>query len=323
MFMVGATFMPPRLTQLDSIRGIAALAIVILHFSFLIPAIASPVTHEFYLAVDVFFVLSGFVMVYVYGPAFLLEVRPRDVGTFLWARLSRIYPLHLATLAALVFLYVAQAIHRGGPTLGEPEDMHALVYNLLLLHGPWIDHPNWNAPSWSISVEWHFYLVFPLATFLLGRVSVGGLAALLAAAAAALAAFGIFYGFNVASGPLLLWRAAPEFAIGMALARLYRAGLLPLWMLNGAMARILAWRPLVHLGDISYSIYLVHGVVWVYVGATLHLLTGRNTFLFGWPPSLAFLLTLMAATIAISELSYRWIERPAQNAMRSLVSRRM
>lgn len=93
-----------RLPQLDSIRGLAAVAIVIYHFcSVLLPALISPIIARFYLAVDIFFVLSGFVMIHVYGAAFSTGIAVTDVLNFLRARFARIYPLHLATLLSMAY----------------------------------------------------------------------------------------------------------------------------------------------------------------------------------------------------------------------------
>ena len=308
-----------RLPQLDSIRGFAALAIVVFHFcEILLPALNSSLTAKFYFAVDVFFVLSGFVMIHIYGATFAAGVAPRDVLSFLWARLARIYPLHLVALLALVLLGVAQGLRRGGVPGDLGLAVHSFLYNVLLLHGPWLDRVSWNAPSWSISVEWHFYLVFPIAAFLLARASAKAPIIILAGAAAALGALAVHVPtFNIINGPLVLWRAAPEFAIGMATAVLYRCGALPGRLLDSPISRMLAWRPLVHLGEISYSVYLLHGVMWIYIASALHATTGQRAFVgLGIAPSAAILASLVVAVFCISEASYRWIECPARRWMR-------
>lgn len=60
-----------------------------------------------YLMVDLFFILSGFIMMHVYKNAFSSDLKFKSYLSFLKARLARIYPLHFFTLLFLVFIYYA------------------------------------------------------------------------------------------------------------------------------------------------------------------------------------------------------------------------
>jgi peptidoglycan/LPS O-acetylase OafA/YrhL len=86
-----------RFYELDSLRGIAAVAVVVFHYQFDFFDRANYTTaYPFpkgYLAVDLFFVLSGVVLAYRYGQELRSGTLP--VWRFMFARLTRLYPLHL------------------------------------------------------------------------------------------------------------------------------------------------------------------------------------------------------------------------------------
>lgn len=158
------------LNNLTALRGIAALLVVVFHSN----EIASNfITTEntfwfrkLYLMVDLFFILSGFIMCYVYETYFNDSTQSRKTIEFLKARLARIYPLHLVTLAALVLAVgITYAIGKDSNynafvlALYNPK---AIITNIFLLQSAHIHNMfTWNVPSWSISAEWLAYLVFP------------------------------------------------------------------------------------------------------------------------------------------------------------------
>lgn len=156
------------ITTLTAFRGIAALVVVIFHARSLNgwAFFGDDYTAFFdrgYLWVDFFFILSGFIMAYVYGHWFAdREIMTRRYGDFLIRRLRRIYPLHFFMLVLFVIM-VAGKIMTGR---GE-EDWAGLAatttHNLFLVQA-WHVHDflSLNQPSWSISAEWALYLVFPL-----------------------------------------------------------------------------------------------------------------------------------------------------------------
>jgi peptidoglycan/LPS O-acetylase OafA/YrhL len=149
---------------LESFRGLAALIVVIYHAAWLNPISFSRFFLNGPLMVDFFFVLSGFVM----SLSYLQKLRsPQDLGRFLWLRLGRLYPLHVAML--LVFLGIEcfklwAARHH--PLVADRSAFtfnngHTLLTNLLLVHSMGFDRQlSYNYPSWSISTEFYAYVLF-------------------------------------------------------------------------------------------------------------------------------------------------------------------
>src|SRR3546814_17317566 len=91
---------------LTSLRGIAALLVVVYHFSGgflpnLDPGRYSDFVPKGYLWVDLFFVLSGFIITHAYGDAFAERARRGSIPAFLFAGMARIYPVHLFFLCSL------------------------------------------------------------------------------------------------------------------------------------------------------------------------------------------------------------------------------
>jgi len=162
-----------RLVVLDSLRGLCALMVALMHINSISHISESTLVRQSWLFVDFFFVLSGFVIAHGYlgkieNPAALLE--------FVIRRFGRVWPLH----AAILLLFVLSEClklglsHVGGFPIHEPAftgryTLDALGANLLLVHAlGFYDLETWNGPSWSISVEFWTYLVFA-ATCLLAR----------------------------------------------------------------------------------------------------------------------------------------------------------
>jgi peptidoglycan/LPS O-acetylase OafA/YrhL len=150
-----------RFGSLDALRGIAALAVVAYHLD---DRLGWPFWFDnFYLGVDLFFVLSGFIIYAVYGDTI------RDGSAyrrFLWLRLARIYPLHLVTLLAFIVLQAAVTARGGNPEamllpIFSHNDIWSFLGNLFAVHGLHLfEGPSFNIPSWSISTELYTYVFF-------------------------------------------------------------------------------------------------------------------------------------------------------------------
>ncbi len=163
-----------HLHALTGVRALAALWVVFLHFRE--PFLILGPNHEGwdrltlsgYLGVDVFFVLSGFVISYNYLDR-LSEPSLAGTREYLGLRFARIYPVHLATLM-LTGLLVGAASLRGMSINSEAAYSPVnFVMNALMLQAvPPGD--SWNPPAWSISVEFGAYLAFPLLALLLAKV---------------------------------------------------------------------------------------------------------------------------------------------------------
>ncbi len=227
---------PADIRPLTALRFFAA-AWVVLYTYWPNLSVASPaLVAKGYLGVDLFFTLSGFILAHVYLDAF--AAGRFGYGGFLWARLSRIYPLHLACLVAIG----AMALAAGG--LGRAVDPNVLSWaslpaNLTLTQA-WGLAPvaGWNHPSWSISAEWFAYLSFP--AFALATLRLRGRPWLAIALALALlwgisGAFALFSGYSLTEATIH-WgalRIVPCFALGCAVNQLWRADVVK--------GRTLAW----------------------------------------------------------------------------------
>lgn len=154
------------------LRGIAALLVVAYHLQYggghhLAWEDLSAFFRRGYLWVDLFFVLSGFIISYTFHPARTTHVRLADAKAFWWARIARVYPLHLFCLAYLVGFWtlvtlLRLALDMSPPEVWSRESAVALVRQLLLLDA-WGFGPGqtWNIPSWSIGAELLAYGLFP------------------------------------------------------------------------------------------------------------------------------------------------------------------
>src|ERR1700733_8687541 len=185
-----------QLPSLTSLRGLAALWVVLFHYTALyFPRLDitghSSLIGKGYLAVDLFFMLSGFVMTHVYHRAFCDSVK-ENYRSFLVARVARLYPLHVVVLLLFVttallaqlLAYASTGTAEGIPLTGT-RSLAAAIANLFMLQGLSAEHLSWNYPSWSISVEFMAYLAFPLVLPMVWR---GGGAIPFAALAAVCAA---------------------------------------------------------------------------------------------------------------------------------------
>ena len=155
----------PELRALTSARGLAAWFVVLFHVRLSTVSLVGPEVTAFfdygYLAVDFFFMLSGFVIWLNYADR-LRARRLAEVPAFLWRRLARIYPLHLFVLMGAVAFAIAHVVI--GKPLPPRYDFADLPYHLLLIQTWGIGEMTmmWNVPAWSISCEFAAYLAFPL-----------------------------------------------------------------------------------------------------------------------------------------------------------------
>jgi peptidoglycan/LPS O-acetylase OafA/YrhL len=353
----------PKLDALTSLRFFAAMMIVFHHAENHLGFGPPPVNLG--QGVSFFFVLSGFILAYVYPS---LDT-PGAVKKFWRARVARIWPAHLAALALALILFDFSA---GSPLI--------LLTNVLMLHA-WVPmsafYFNYNGPSWSISTELFFYLVFPwfihdwsrtgkrklaLAFGLLLLLIVVTSLTLPPPSAAdpplsmsptqhsfiyisplgrlfefvcgiALAGLWRKHRDRALPGPATLWEIAAIAAIvvllyllkyqayrlteyvGSGLQWLVHAGAMPGFAFliyvvalgRGAISRALRHRALVLLGEISYSLYLLHQIVIVWLDS--HLVQFAPV-----PFPFAFVL-YVAIVLLLAYLVWRLVELPMRRLL--------
>jgi peptidoglycan/LPS O-acetylase OafA/YrhL len=321
-----------------ALRGIAALLVVIFHFrTILVPSTdLDAYTHFFakgYLWVDCFFILSGFILCYVYG------TRPSesrdDCNNFLWARFARIYPLHLATLLGLAAIQLC--IPRFTNQTAQIGDWNTFFLNLINIQAwGFLSAFDWNFPSWSISVEFAAYLTFPLIC--IGLVKARRFTTCAITSALALPwvlghdnweRLALYHGLPMFFAGILIFQirlrlpqrtinllqlisigslvAFLHFGLPDTLVVLCFAVMIYSTQFDSGPARILSARPLLALGTWSYSIYMLH--IPVRIVASLFLAAKLS------PP--AFFVIVLASTIALGAASYRLFEMPVRRKIMS------
>ena len=337
----------PELRALTSVRGIAAWMVVLYHIRLSVAGLPEAWVHVFakgYLAVDFFFLLSGFVIWLSWGER-LREHGWRAVPGFLHKRVARIWPLHLVVLVGAIAFAVAMALAGKHDPVEYP--FHELPLHILLVQN-WGFTPklSWNDPAWSISCELAAYLLFPLLVRTIDWRALPSWLVLLAIT--------IFLGIlAAATAPLLslghdiaqygLTRCLTEFAAGSAICALWvrwKAGptlpavlsfvftaamlcgwalglpeqlavpfafaglLLGLALTSGMRRNPLDWAPLHYLGEISYATYLSHFMLFV-VFKLVFVEDPRAI-----PPVLVGLYLVLVLGVSVS--LYHLVERPAQ-----------
>jgi peptidoglycan/LPS O-acetylase OafA/YrhL len=157
-----------RFQALDGLRGVAALLVVLLHVGWSNHLTENNFVQHGYLAVDLFFILSGLVISSNYSHRI---TNLGEARSFMGLRFFRLYPLHLAILGGFVCLECAKLVAqhafaiRSGPQppFTGGDSFGALVANLFVIHGLHVlDGPSWNGPSWVISCEFAAYLAFSI-----------------------------------------------------------------------------------------------------------------------------------------------------------------
>ena len=270
-----------ELSSLTGIRFYAALVVFLYHAPQLVLGMSSMGEGNVLfnggdLGVAFFFVLSGFILTYNYAETFRDGVSGSAYRRFVWNRLTKIYPVHLLTL----LLVLPIAIY--SPQF--PLDWRAVPLHVTLLQCFWPSaNPPFsdylNRPSWSISCEWFFYLIGPLAMFgALGNrrrwvpvvVSVGYVLGL-----------GVFLWQSESDSVRLYFvsRFAPsrfvEFLAGIFVARVFLAssvnllGPRSIWMQAGGVALL--------LGGLVYAPH----APWPFLGGGLLYLPGSVLLILG------------------------------------------
>lgn len=320
---------PPTIRSIQLLRAAAATLVVLFHLG---------LAGKGYTGVDLFFVISGFIM----G-----TVGDRDrPGAFLMRRILRIAPLYWAVTLALCALSLVPGLMRNFDfTAGE------LAKSLLFI--PYMGRQGeiWPLviPGWTLNFEIFFYALFAVG-LAIGRPRATTILLLLVLVALGLAWPGSDARYRVYTSPLLLefaaglaiahggrrlpsWLGLPLFGAGVLLfaamlfmpfgiaegfERLLFAGLPAVLVVGGAVAmeRAGQWRslaPLEYVGDISYSLYLTHGLVLAFTAR--YIAPGPAEYAVG-----------LIACYAGAAATYHLFEKPVtdrlQSGWRRLIARR-
>ncbi len=171
-----------EIKALTGLRIVAALWVVMFHFRPLLweasPRLKddlAPLLNAGAQGVDLFFILSGFVLTWNYfdrmGPSWSL----RATLHFLWLRLSRVWPVYLVTMH-IAALWILFTLHVGTVPSEDVDKLTAISYvrQLLMVQlwfDPFFDHTSWDGPAWSISAEWLAYLMFGVLVLVIFRIA--------------------------------------------------------------------------------------------------------------------------------------------------------
>ncbi|NOV25361.1 acyltransferase [Cupriavidus necator] len=332
-----------RIYEIDSLRGIAALIVVFTHFQ---PFFWSRVVHWGFLAVDLFFILSGIVLTKTYEAQILSgSISARD---FLARRFARLAPLHYLALALFLLAELWSWVTGHGHVVNWYMPLYSFFLNLVFLQNVGLtSQMTWNDVSWSISTEmvvnllWFYVLVKlrPTAAFFISAVIVAGLFIFTTMGPNLDFTFANKFGINIG-----LVRCVMGFSLGVVMARTLTVHGTPSLGGNAAaiaVLALLAWvsyayktpgmegadyvvvlfiypalvfislgrsflssilrtKPLVFLGDISYSVYLMHPLVARVVSRFLDL------------PAPYRGIVAVGAVLLVATLTYYTVEQPAR-----------
>ncbi len=311
--------------SINILRGLAALMVCLYHFTNYSDRFGAIFSRGHWIqefgelginGVFVFFVISGCVIplsLHKYDFSF------RKIGRFLWKRWIRIELPYLASIVAVLLVGLVFALKEGDTFVFEAQRFfHHLIYTI-----PFTDHEWYNPVYWTLAIEFQFYIL--VAFFhLLMKDSEPIFQALMLLLFAQLA---VWFPDN-----RLVTHYAPIFALGMTLAwhrikpfsQLLLYGLVAVFFiliastnsLEIALMSVLTFFAIQclkgdlkwghRLGDMSYSLYLIHGVI----GGNLLYLMSRHID----NGVLKVLLILLATVVSISAayLFWKWIEKPSQ-----------
>jgi peptidoglycan/LPS O-acetylase OafA/YrhL len=319
-----------RIPELDALRGIAALAVVLFHYTSSYDSqfghlAALPDFEVGRRGVQLFFILSGFVI-------FMSLERTTGATQFLVARVARLYPTYWVgvLLTSVVLATVTLP--------GHPIDPGQLLANLTMAQ-QWFGGTNVDGVYWTLTVELASYALMLAAYRLRCLDRIEAMGGIVVIAVFALIVVDQANGFALRHypAPRMLLGSVHLFFAGILLYRLPRhhspraVGLLAFCVMVEAFFNpatvllvvasgaaiglaafrgipLLRWRPLLFLGSISYPLYLLHNNI----GFTII----RGLYALGIEHPLLILGVPIAAAIVLATAVHYAVEEPAQRWMR-------
>ena len=332
---------------LTGIRFFAAIWVVLHHFRGSLRPISvlqpfMPLFDQGYLAVPMFFILSGFILSHTYFPRYSLKSH----AEFIYRRFARVWPMHVVSLLVLM-TYMAVSVAHSGRFEDESGTFawQDLPSELVMVRSWFSKDLVWNYPAWSIHAEWFAYLfLFPIGVLTFPRISNRWMILLVIAILLAAQTFlpvgqvpgmcaEIFFLFLIGSG---LYRLRQLFqdsrgtwvaSFGLLLFVVAVSGLFPhtisviyiafaclifgLSYTGGWLDKLLSRRPFVYGGLISYSLYMTHAVVLKFVNAGFH-----KIGIYTQGQRIAGVMVFVVAMLITASFFYHAIEVPCNRVLR-------
>ncbi len=319
-----------KIDAIDSLRGIAALMVCVFHLSnnpnFLDKGnIIREVGQYGWTGVEIFFIISGFVIPYSMYKA---KYELKNIKNFLLRRITRIEPPYLVSIVLIIVLNYVSTLSPYYRGTGFEID-----YTNLLLHIGYLniftDYPFYSPVYWTLAIEFQYYIVIALIFPLLIRKPIVYL----------VIALGIWYGLSfLVPNPNFIFKYMPYFGLGIVLFRNYIGIdteiyfyalsvallgilffesrlifyiILPAFLLIKYFPKFKFWGS-AFLGLISYSLYLIHVPIGGRIINITEVLTTNQ--------SLRTTAVLVAITICIitSYIYYLLIEKPSLNLAKKI-----
>lgn len=292
-----------KIEELESIRGLAALLVVFYHIPKWNTSLDIGIINNGYLMVELFFVLSGYVIYTAYAEKI---TNKNDLFRFQFLRFGRLYPVHFVFLIAFVFIEISKYIAQSKLGIASPNtqpfvenNFTAIFQQIFLVQaiGPTHNAITFNGPAWSISVEFYTYLIFGMSILFAGKKK-DLLFSLIAIVSLVLLASQTTFGFNdlfrclagfftgcltalvtkeqetnIPKYASLLVLASIVFFLQLKTTNQYDVALYFLTAAliaslvhskNGYLNYVLKLKVLTWLGSISYAVYMSHAaMLWV------------------------------------------------------------
>ena len=292
-----------KIEELESIRGLAALLVVFFHIPKWNTSLDIGIINNGYLMVELFFVLSGYVIYNAYAGKI---TNKSDLFRFQFLRFGRLYPVHFVFLVAFIFIEIAKYIAQSKLGIASPNtqpfrenNLTAIFQQIFLVQaiGPTHNATTFNGPAWSISVEFYTYLIFGMSILFVSTKK-DLLFSLIAIVSLVLLVSQTTFGFddlfrclagffigcltalvtkaqktNIPKYASLLVLASIVFFLQLKTTKQYdvaiyflTAALIATLVLskNGYLNYVLNLKVLTWLGSISYAVYMSHAaILWV------------------------------------------------------------